>query len=67
MEVRRSRRSRTDKQQCGAGTASGSNAEEEVVGDKKRDGKSVCREDTEGDDEFAAARARCIGVSDGAV
>jgi hypothetical protein len=39
----------------------------EIIRHKKRDGKPVYREDTDGDDEFAAARARYHGVSDGAL
>ena len=64
MEVRASRRDRTNKQQRRAGTATSGAMAKEVVRDKKREREPVCREDTDSDDEFAPARARCLGVSD---
>jgi len=67
VEVRASRRHRANQQQRRAGIASSSDVEEEKLRYAKREREPVCREDTDGDDEFKTARARCIGVSDGVV
>ena len=67
MEVRVSRRHRANKQQCREGTEASGDVAAKILWHAKRDRQQVCRENIDGDDESAPARARYDGISDGAL